>query len=113
MIMNGLKTGDRCIVYGNRDDVCFFCAEEQAEKNRKDSNNSRNISREAAAREIRGKLSGKPLFRFPISGGPYLICQDHMHKFVNKLDKLVPWEDPNQGLPIEDDDNEEETVTDK
>jgi hypothetical protein len=103
MIIHGLKTGDRCITYGSRDDVCFFCAEEQALKNRKDSNNSRNISRDSAAREIRGKHSGKPLFRFPISGGPYFICQDHMHKFMKKMDDLLPWEDPNQGLPIEDD----------
>jgi len=103
MIINGLKTGDRCITYGSRDDVCFFCAEERAMQNRKSPNNSHNISRDAAAREIRGKHSGKPLFRFPISGGPYFICQDHMHKFMKKMDDLLPWEDPNQGLPIEED----------
>lgn len=102
MIMNGLKTGDRCIVYGSRDDVCFFCAEEQAVKNR-ESQNPRNTTREAAARELRGQAASKPLFRFPISGGPYFICQDHMHKFVKKMDSLKEWEDPNQGLPIEED----------
>lgn len=100
MIMNGLKTGN-VIVYGNREDTCYFCALEKAAGNREAQKRS-GLTRDAAARELQGQFVNKPMFRFPVTGGPYLVCQGHMHKFVNQMDKMIPWKDPNDGLPIED-----------
>lgn len=101
MIIDGLNKAGNIIVYGNREDVCYFCAEKRAAENR-EARKRTGTNRDTAGRELAGKFINKPMFKFPLIGGPYLICQDHMHEFTMKMDKMLPWKDPNDDLPIED-----------
>ena len=87
MLINGLKDKKNGVMYGNRSDYCFFCAEELALKNRQEKKNT-GINHESAGQQLRGKLSGKPIFRFPISGGPYIICQDHINMISDNMTQL-------------------------
>ena len=88
MLPQGLQTGTNAIIFGNNSSCCWFCAEERLQQNRK--NNARTgLNHDTAAQELRGKFAGKPMFRFPIQGGPYLICKDHMEQFLTKMKGLV------------------------
>lgn len=87
MLAEGLKTGKGTLIYGNKSSCCWFCAEERMQENRKAKKRT-GINHDTAAQELAGKFTTKPMFRFPIAGGPYLICLDHMKQFVNDMTKL-------------------------
>lgn len=87
MIIGGLKNKKNGVVYGSRDDVCWFCATEAAIKNHEEKK-TYGLTRETAGEALKGKLAGKPIFRFPISGGPYIICKDHVRQIIEEMEKL-------------------------
>lgn len=87
MLPQGLQTGTNAIIFGNNSSCCWFCAEERLQENRKKRART-GLNHDTAAQELQGQFSGKPMFRFPISGGPYLICKDHMESFLNKIKEL-------------------------
>ena len=87
MIMGGLKDKKNGVLFGNRSDVCWFCAGEQAAANHA-ADKRTGLTRNTAAEQLRGNLSGKPIFRFPISGGPYIICKDHMKQILSDMETL-------------------------
>ena len=88
MLTEGLKTGKGTIVYGNNSNCCWFCAEERMQENRKAQKRT-GINHDTAAQELAGKFTAKPMFRFPIAGGPYLACLDHMKQFVSYMEELA------------------------
>lgn len=87
MIIGGLKDKKNGVLFGNRSDVCWFCASEQAAANRA-ADKRTGLTRETAAEQLRGNLSGKPIFRFPVSGGPYIICTDHIKQILADMEVL-------------------------
>lgn len=87
MAIQGLQTNSQAIIYGNRSSCCWFCAEERMQANR-EAKKRTGINHDTAARELEGQFATKPMFKFPISGGPYLVCLDHMKKFVHKMEEL-------------------------
>ena len=87
MIIGGLKNKKNGVMYGNRDDVCWFCATETAIQNHKEKK-TYGLTRETAGEELKGKLSGKPIFRFPIMGGPYIICKEHLKQISAEMEQL-------------------------
>lgn len=88
MLSRGLQTGTNAIIFGNSTSCCWFCAEERLKKNRE--NRARTgLNHDTAAQEFAGQFTGKPMFRFPIAGGPYLICKEHMEAFLKRIKELT------------------------
>ena len=88
MLPRGLQTGTDAVIFGNSTSCCWFCAEERLKKNR--ANGARTgLNHDTAAQEFTGTFTGKPMFRLPVTGGPYLVCKDHMEKFLNRMKELA------------------------
>lgn len=88
MLPQGLQTGTNAIIFGNNTSCCWFCAEERLQENRKNGART-GLNHDTAAQEFYGKFTGKPMFRFPITGGHYLICKDHMQQYLNRMKELA------------------------
>lgn len=88
MLPQGLQTGTNAIIFGNKTSCCWFCAEERLQENRK-AGKRIGINHDTAAQELVGQFTAKPMFKFPIPGGPYLVCEDHMEYFLKKMKGLI------------------------
>lgn len=87
MLPQGLQTGTNAVIFGNSTSCCWFCAEDRLKENRANKAKT-GLNHDTAAKEFTGKFTGKPMFRFPIPGGNYLICKDHMEQFLEKMKGL-------------------------
>lgn len=98
MIMDNLKTEDKYVSYGSRDDACYFCTNEYLKEHNAQPL-VRPISRDAAARQLRGKVAGKAVLKLPFSGGPYVVCQKHMERFLDIIRQRNPKEETEVETP--------------
>lgn len=87
MLPRGLQTGTDAVIFGNSTSCCWFCAEERLKRNREGKART-GLNHDTAAKELEGTFTGKPMFRFPVTGGPYLVCRDHLEKFLNRMKEL-------------------------
>ena len=87
MLSQGLQTGTNAIIFGNSTSCCWFCAEERLKQNREKKAKT-GLNHETAAKEFTGVFTGKPMFKLPVTGGPYLVCKDHMEYFLKKMKEL-------------------------
>lgn len=96
MIIDGLKTEDRYVSYGSRDDVCYFCANEYLKKYNEQPL-VRPITRDMAINQLKGKIAGKAVLKLPFNGGPYIVCQKHMERFLN----IIKGRNPEEEVEVE------------
>lgn len=78
MLGFGLNSRFDEIIYGNRNDVCCVCANDMVK-------NGEATDRVVAEEKLRGKLLNKPVFRVPINGSRYIICEDCLEHALSDI----------------------------
>ena len=80
MLFNGLFIDDDNLIQLGRDgDVCDICLLNRASQD--------SISLFEARDLLRGKLSGKPIFKKMIHGHDYVLCGDHLKKMSDLVNR--------------------------